>query len=104
MLETNINSDISPDFHTARTVIGTAAAQVVTTPMPNALKGVQLKAGPTNTGIVYVGKSGLTAGSAAATDGLPLQAGEGLFIPIKDVSKVFAIGSAAAQDLYWLVV
>ena len=101
MMETNLNYDIAEDFFHGRTVIGLTEIKVVTPIVPDALKGIQVKAGPGNTGTVYVGKSGVTAGSAVATDGTPLAAGEGLFIPTKDVSRVYAIASAAAQDLYW---
>jgi len=103
MLESNLHYDVVDTIYHGRTVIGTSATQIITL-MPDAIKGVQLKAGPTNTGVIYVGVSGVTAATAVGTDGTPLSAGEGLFVPIKDVTLLYAIASAPAQDLYWLVV
>ncbi len=102
-LPTNLHEDIVPDFHHGRTVIGASAAPIIAVNVSDAVKGVQLKAGPTNTGIIYVGKYWVTAGNAVATDGMFLSAGEGFFIPTKDLSRVYAIASAASQDLYWFV-
>jgi hypothetical protein len=103
MYESNLHSDVVDALHHGRTVIGASAVQLIAL-MPSAIKGIQLKAGPTNTGIIYVGKAGVTDGDTVATDGIPLQASEGLFVPIKDVTLLYAIASAASQDLYWLVV
>ena len=104
MLEANIHGDVVVDFYHGRTIIGTSDAQVIARNMPNALKGIQLKAGPSNTGIIYVGKTGVTDGDTPALDGMPLSAGEGLFVPASDITVLYAIASAAAQDLYWFVV
>jgi len=104
MLETNLQYDVVPSFKTGRTVIGTSAIQAVTGLITDAKKGVQFKAASSNTFLVYVGISGVTAGTAVATDGIPLAAGEGIFIPVKDPSLVYAIAGAVAQDLHWMVV
>jgi hypothetical protein len=104
MLEANIHGDNVLAFYHGRTVMGTSAAVMTSVNLPDAVKGVQLKAGPSNTGIIYVGNVGVTAGSAVSTDGMPLSAGEGLFIPVKDITLIYAIASAATQDLYWFVV
>jgi hypothetical protein len=104
MLESNLHKDVVDDFFHGRTVIGTTAAQVITPRLPSVLKGIQFKAGPANVGLVYIGQDGVTAGTAMATDGTPIAANEGFFLPAKDASKAYAIASAADQDLYWFVV
>ncbi len=67
-------------------------------------KGVQIKAPETNSGVVYVGASGVTADSADATDGFPLSPGEGLFVPVDDPSKLYVIASAAGQKVFWFAI
>jgi len=65
--------------------------------------GVQLVADADNTGVVYVGtRSNLTAGTADATDGFPLSAGEALFIPANSESEIHHIADAAAQALHFM--
>ena len=104
MLEANLHQDVVDEFYHARVVIGTTAAKVIAGNIPNAVKGVQLKAAITNAGIIYIGNSWVTAGGTAATDGTPLSASEGLFVPVKDVSKIHAVASTTNQNLYWFMV
>ncbi len=87
-------------FDHGRASIGTSAAQVIAA-ATQAYKGIQLKAGASNAGTVYIGKSDVTAGGTAATDGYPLAAGEELFVPTDNPSTVYAIASQAAQDLFF---
>lgn len=84
---------------------GTALVLIATTTPPTHLtKGAQIKAAADNDGTVYVGKSDVTADSAAATDGYPLSPGEALFVPVDDPSKIYVIGSGAGQKVFFLVV
>ena len=83
--------------------IGATALQLTSTAFKT-IRGVQIKAAYDNTGIVYVGKQGVTADSAEATDGFQLLAGEGVFIPIDDISKVYVIASATDQKVFYLAV
>ena len=99
----NITEDLSPDFWTGSIAIGVAAVQILPFLYP-VQKGVQIKADAANTDILYVGKKGVTAKSADVSDGIPLAAGEGIFIPIKDVTKIYIIADAAAQEVYWMAV
>ena len=100
----NIVEDLSPDFWTGSKAIGNGAiVQLFSADLP-VQKGVQLKADATNAGIIYVGKSNVTAASADVTDGMPLAAGEGIFIPVKDITKIYMIASQAAQEIYWMAV
>jgi len=75
-------------------------------------RGVQIKAGLSNTGNVFISlNSAITTGTAVATDGFPLDAGETLFVPpaafpdgvAPDANLIYAAGDANSQDVYLLV-
>ena len=84
--------------------IDTGAEQLIATSHV-AKEGVLLKADAANAGIIYVGSSSaVTAGSAAATDGFPLSAGDGLVLGVSNANKVYAVASEANQKLFFLVV
>jgi hypothetical protein len=104
MREHNLYNDTADNFHTGRKVVGNTVVQVVTVTLADLVKGIQVKAGAGNTDIIYVGKDGCTDGTAVTTDGMQLSAGQGVFIPVKDVALVYAIADAASQDLYWLAI
>ena len=79
----------------------TSCSRATATPT---VRGVYVKADPTNTGVIYVGHSDVTTGATAdATDGYRLSANEEVFISIDDANKVYVIGSAAGQAVYWLI-
>ena len=61
-------------------------------------------ADPTNTGIIYVGASGVTADSADATDGWPLYAGDSMTLPVNNANVVYVIASTANQKIRWIAV
>ena len=75
-----------------------------------------LKAAPGNAGVIHFGyTSGVTAGGTAATDGIPLSAGQSIELapkrcgatsspaglPITSSSAIFVIATQAAQTLYF---
>lgn len=100
----NVQRDVAPEFVHGKKVIGTTAGQLTTFSRPS-YKGVQLKADPDNTGLVYIGSTpGVTADSAVATDGFPLEAGDPLFLPIDDPSKIYVIGTDADQGIFWIMI
>ena len=96
MAQTSGNFD-----HGSNLDIGTAA-EVLTATSFRCIKGVLVRAPSTNTGNVYVGKSDVTAGTAAATDGMPLEAGDAIFIEIDNPNKLYVIATVAAQKIFWL--
>ena len=65
---------------------------------------IQIKASASNTGTIYIGPPGVTANTVPGTDGFPLGAGDGLYIPIVQTGIVHAIGSSANQQLFILEV
>lgn len=88
-------------------VVGTSAAQLTATPS-NPKGHIQLVADGANTGTIFIAaRSNVTTGGTAATAGLPLSAGDKLLWPSYsqgDASQIYAIASAAAQNLYYEVV
>ena len=89
--------------HGRLTGIGTTAVPLAATPLL-ATRGVQLKASPDNGEVVYVGLDGVTPGTQAATDGFPLDPGEGLFLPLRDAAKLRLVSPASGQTVYFCVV
>ena len=100
----DIVTDLAPKFSTGSKAVGGTAVQLLPVAM-KVIKGVQLKADAANTGIIYVGYNpSVTAAAADTTDGFPISAGEGIFVPVEDITRIYVIASAAAQEIYWLVV
>lgn len=89
--------------HGRKSAIGTAAVPLVATAVA-ATKGVQLRAADSNTATVYVGHSTLTTDTSDATDGFPLKAGEALFVPVNNASKIFVVSTAANQKIFWFAI
>lgn len=87
--------------HGAKSSIGTSALQM-TTISSTSKKGVLVKAADSNSGIVYVGKSTVTAGTVDATDGFELWAGESVVIPVDNPNKIYVIASTTAQKVFWV--
>lgn len=81
---------------TARSVMGTAPSRLV-----------WIRANITNSGTIYVGGAGVTAedGTADATSGMPLAAGEQFGpIPVADVNLLSVIASAVNQRAAYFAV
>lgn len=89
--------------HGSRSGIGTTAVQITSTSVATR-KGVLVKAGNSNLGVVFIGNSGVTAGTVDATDGFELDAGESVIIEIDNVNKLFVIGSAVGQRVFWVAI
>ena len=87
--------------HGSNRDIDTTAEQITSTSFACKF-GVTVKADITNTGIIYVGNSDVTAGSTAATDGFPLSAGETLTLEVNNPNLLYAIASANNQKIYWV--
>lgn len=90
-------------FDHGSTSFGTSAVQITASSI-TAKKGVTVKAAIANTGRVFVGNSDVTADTTAATDGFELGNGESIFIEVDNANKVYVIGSALSQKVFWAVV
>ncbi len=100
--DVDVTSAVSSSFdHGSNLDIDTTAEQITTTSFA-AKFGVTIKADITNTGIVYIGNSDVTAGTTAATDGFPLSAGESLTLEVSNSNIPYAIASANNQKVYWV--
>ncbi len=99
----SISSQVADDFYNRSLVVGTSEIAI-----PNSAQaltqGVQIRAANANAGIIYVGGTNVTADSNPETDGFPILAGEGLFIPIDDMNKLKLIASMAGQKLFWFAI
>lgn len=100
----NVDTSAVASFdHGGNSDVDNAAEQITATSMV-AKKGVTVKAHKDNTGTIYIGNSDVTAGTADATDGFPLEAGEALFLEVSNANVVYAIASVANQKLHFIVV
>lgn len=98
-----VNSAVAAFDHGSKSSIGTSAVALIVASTPAKI-GVLVKAARRNSDIVYIGNSDVTAGTADATDGLELFAGESVFIEIDNVNKLFAIAGATGQKVFFTVV
>ena len=99
----DIGIETASSFTNGATIIGTSAIQVIA-PGRKVNKGVQLKSHVGNTATIFIGKKGVTALTDVNTDGLPLDPGEGIFIPVEDISLIYAIASAVSQRLTFIAI
>lgn len=89
--------------HGSNRDVDTAAGALTATSF-SATKGVTVIADSTNTGIIYVGNSDVTAGTTAATDGFPIQAGESVTLEVNNPNLLYVIASVNNQIVYWVAV
>ncbi len=88
---------------TGQATVGTTPAVQIITVSPKITKGVTVKALSTNSGIIWLGITGVLA-----TTGFELTAGESFTLPINDdvtdleELTIFIIGSAASQKICYL--
>lgn len=96
-IETNTTAVVPSFAHGQNTDIDSSADEQIVVGSNPAVKGVIVKALPGNTGIVYVGLTGVTT-----ITGFPLEAGETVTIPVDDANKVYARADADNQGVAWI--
>lgn len=98
--------DISDVFEHGTTNLTTAntPSQVITRTDLSPKKGVRLKAGISNSGIVYVGTSGAGNDPSAASCGYPLDGGDELFLECENPTVIYANNDTANDVVHWIVV
>lgn len=79
---------------------GATAIQLTTTSIP--CQGMLVKAPASNGSTIWVGISTVTAGTADATDGFPLEPGESVGVPCRNANEIYIRGAAAALVAYWM--
>jgi len=80
-------------------VLGGSTATVISTSV--ACQGVLVKAYSDNIATIYVGKSDVTADKTAATGGWPLEPGESVGVPCRNVTEVYIRGTSG-DGVAWL--
>ncbi len=102
--DVDVTSAVSSSFdHGSNQDIDTTAEQITSTSFACKF-GVTVKADITNTGIIYIGNSDVTASGTAATDGFPLSAGETLTLEVNNPNLLYAIASTTNQKIFWSAV
>jgi hypothetical protein len=91
----NIDTMVLPSAYTTlQLTVGTSAVRLTATATPVCAMPV-LKTDPANTGVVYL----ISSAAGTAATGVALGAGDGLPVPIDDLSKLWFIASAAGQKI-----
>jgi|SRR6056300_646210 len=66
-------------------------------------RGIQLKASTGNTAIITVGGSDVVASATVANiNGIPLAAGDTIFLEITHLSSLYAVAASGTQYLHWI--
>lgn len=82
------------------TTVGTSAAMLENNESALVF-GVLIKAKSDNAGIVYIGARGVTANTLSTRDGMPLEAGDSLFLEMDSLHKVYAKATIANQKVFY---
>lgn len=84
--------------------IGTSPARLISDRKVVVNAGVQLVASSDNSEIIWVGyNDDITAGTADATDGFPLAAGAGMFMPVRHPADIWVRStSGESQKVHYL--
>ena len=81
--------------HGSNTAVSNTTAEVLTT--STACKHIDIMAAIANTGIIYVGGSGVTAAT-----GIALYAGDVYSVDMDDLNDVYVISSVDGEDVQWV--
>lgn len=66
-------------------------------------RGFQFKAAAGNSGTIVIGGSSVSYNaSAASINGMPLVAGDTIFLEVTQLSSIYADASASSQVLHWI--
>lgn len=109
-LETNLTDRFASTDGTddALTTFDTRSQTATTgiTPITGVVEGtkLQIKAGDSNTGTIYIGKFNVTAGTNADTDGFPLAAGQGTYLPIVQTGIIHIRGTVPNDKIFLIEV
>lgn len=102
--DVDVTSATASSFDHGRNSSVTTTASQVTTSSIVAKFGIRIVAALANTDVIYVGNSDVTADSADATDGFPLQAGESMFLPVNNANIPYVRAASGTQKVFFAVV
>lgn len=97
----DIISNVSDSFQTG-SIIFVANTK---TPFPKikSTRGIQIKSDPANTGVLWIGRSDITPGTNAGTDGYPLFPGQSILVPVEHTDNIYVLDPVGAQKAYFMV-
>lgn len=85
--------------HGAHTLAATTAEQLSATSKP--CQGVLIKAPSTNAGTIYIGVATVTTDYNATTGGFPIDPGESVGVPCRNVTEVYIRGTVG-DKVAWM--
>ena len=94
-VEVKGHSEIADGSNTA---VGTSAEYLYGDSTSVACKHVDIMAATANTGIIYVGATGVTAAT-----GIALYAGDVYSVDIENLNLIYVIASVDGEDVQWVV-
>jgi hypothetical protein len=102
----DIEREAVNDLYYGHQTAGVVARRLVERSCP-CLKGVLLRTPNTtdpvpNTACVWVGDSRVKANSDEDRGGMPIPAGEALFLPVSNANRLWVISTADNQDVAWM--
>ena len=97
--EVNTAVAVSSAFKNGTETIGSAVG-AITSVSHTCNKGVTLSVEFSNLGIIYVGYDS----SVDSSNGFPLEAGDSMYIPIDNPTKIYCVATIASQKIYWLAI
>jgi len=101
----NIEKDVSPVFVSGTTNLTTANTSVALITRDDLFpkKGIQLKAGVSNVGSIFIGGINVNGTVTDPNCGLELAAGDTLFLQCEDPRVVWAFNATANDVCHWIV-
>lgn len=82
--------------------IGTSAVSLTTINDDVVERGITIIADGNNTGTVYIGGDTVTANGSDTTTGVPLSAGDSIYIPINHISYLFVIATTTNNKVFFI--
>ncbi len=82
---------------TGRLTVGTSVVRITTVPV-ELFTGVNIRASGNNTGIIYIG----FLDSLTTSNGFPLNANDGISVPVPTLNLIYLISDTVSQNIFWL--
>lgn len=82
--------------------IGTSAVALTSSGNDVVVAGLTVIADGNNTGTVYVGGDTVTANSSDETTGIPLSAGDSIYIPMNHISYIYVIATTTNNKVFFI--
>ena len=101
----NIEKDVSDVLVQGTTNLTTAntSSQVCVGTVATPKKGMQLRAGIDNGGLIHVGNTSCNGTVTNPLCGFPLEAGDQLFLPVEDPGVIYIFNATANDIVHWII-